>query len=147
MAISMTGCSAISIPAYFRSPRHLPSATHSRASPDLRAPGIRNWDLSIFKDFKLRERLKLQFRSEAFNAFNTVRFGGPDTSAASNSFGVVSTQANSPRNPIRPETAVLTRCTNADSYLTNSAVQAVGLNTACALVTRVDEARQQLTFL
>jgi hypothetical protein len=66
-------------------------------SPDLRSPSIRNWDLSIFKDFRLTERYRVQFRAEAFNAFNTVRFGSPDTNVASTSFGVVSTQANSPR--------------------------------------------------
>ena len=66
-------------------------------SPDLRSPFTKNWDLSIFKDFKITERLKTQFRAEAFNAFNTVRFGSPDTSVTSSSFGVVSTQANSPR--------------------------------------------------
>jgi hypothetical protein len=69
----------------------------SVTSPDLRSPSIRNWDLSVFKDFRLTERYRLQFRAEAFNAFNTVRFGSPDTSVASSSFGVVSTQANSPR--------------------------------------------------
>jgi hypothetical protein len=67
------------------------------SSPDLRAPGIRNWDLSIFKDFALRERLRLQFRAETFNSFNTVRFGSPNTSVASNQFGQISSQANSPR--------------------------------------------------
>jgi hypothetical protein len=67
------------------------------SSPDLRAPGIRNWDLSIFKDFALRERLRLQFRAETFNSFNTVRFGGPNTSVTSNQFGQISSQANSPR--------------------------------------------------
>ena len=66
-------------------------------SPDLRSPLVRNWDLSVFKDFVVREGLRLQFRAEAFNALNTVRFGSPDTNAASTSFGVVSTQANSPR--------------------------------------------------
>jgi hypothetical protein len=67
------------------------------SSPDLRAPGIRNWDLSIFKDFALRDRLKLQFRAETFNSFNTVRFGSPNTSVTSNQFGQISSQANSPR--------------------------------------------------
>jgi hypothetical protein len=67
------------------------------SSPDLRAPGIRNWDLSIFKDFALRERLRLQFRAETFNSFNTVRFGSPNTSVTSNQFGQISSQANSPR--------------------------------------------------
>ncbi|MBI3208967.1 MAG: TonB-dependent receptor [Candidatus Solibacter usitatus] len=66
-------------------------------SPDLRSPGIRNWDLSIFKDFRLREKMQLQFRAETFNAFNTVRFGSPNTAVTSNQFGQISTQANSPR--------------------------------------------------
>jgi hypothetical protein len=69
----------------------------SVTSPDLRSPSIRNWDLSVFKDFRLTERFRLQFRTEAFNAFNTVRFGSPDTSVTSLNFGVVATQANSPR--------------------------------------------------
>lgn len=68
-------------------------------SPDLRSPGVRNWDLSVFKEFRLPrwEQGTLQFRAEAFNAFNTVRFGSPDTSVTSRNFGVISTQANSPR--------------------------------------------------
>jgi hypothetical protein len=69
------------------------------SSPDLRSPGVRNWDLSIFKEFRVWgwELAKLQFRVEAFNAFNTVRFGSPNTSVTSNQFGQISTQANSPR--------------------------------------------------
>jgi len=41
-------------------------------------------------------RLKLQFRTEAFNAFKTVRFGRPNTSVVSNQFGPINSQANSP---------------------------------------------------
>jgi hypothetical protein len=67
------------------------------SSPDLRSPPVRNWDLSVFKEFSLRENMQLQFRTEAFNAFNTVRFGSPNTSVTSNQFGQISTQANSPR--------------------------------------------------
>jgi hypothetical protein len=66
-------------------------------APDLRSPGIRNWDLSIFKEWRLMEKATVQFRTEAFNAFNTVRFGSPNTTVTSNQFGVISTQANSPR--------------------------------------------------
>jgi Carboxypeptidase regulatory-like domain/TonB dependent receptor len=40
-----------------------------------------NWDLSISKEFKFRERLTAQFRAEAFNILNRVNFsnvfGGP----------------------------------------------------------------------
>ena len=69
--------------------------------PDIRTDGVRNFDLSLFKDFKLIEReggpLRLQFRSEFLNAFNTPRFGGPNTTVTSSSFGVIASQANAPR--------------------------------------------------
>jgi len=65
--------------------------------PDIRTDGIYNFDLSVFKNFHATERLNIQFRAEAFNAFNTPRFGGPNTSVTSSSFGVISSQANAPR--------------------------------------------------
>jgi hypothetical protein len=67
------------------------------SSPDLRAPGLRNWDVSIFKEWRVLERATIQFRTEAFNASNTVRFSAPNTTVTSNQFGQISTQANSPR--------------------------------------------------
>ena len=69
--------------------------------PDIRTDGTRNFDLSLFKDFVLIPRdagpLRLQFRSEFLNAFNTPRFGGPNTSVTSSAFGVITAQANAPR--------------------------------------------------
>jgi hypothetical protein len=64
---------------------------------DVRGDGVRNYDLSLFKEFVPREYLKVQFRMEALNAFNTPRFGNPTTSVTSGSFGIVSSQANAPR--------------------------------------------------
>ena len=46
-----------------------------------RGPGTTNLDFSVFRNFQLRERLNLQFRSEAFNLSNTPAFFLP--SAAS----------------------------------------------------------------
>ena len=69
------------------------SATES----DLRNDGVRNFDLSLFKVFTATERLRVQFRVEALNAFNTPRFGSPNTGVTSSAFGVISSQANSPR--------------------------------------------------
>ena len=66
-------------------------------SPVLRAPALRNTDLSFFKNFDIREGMKAQFRFEALNAFNTVQFSGPNTSVTSTSFGVITGQANAPR--------------------------------------------------
>jgi carboxypeptidase family protein/TonB-dependent receptor-like protein len=66
-------------------------------SPLLRAHGVRNFDLSFFKNFELRPGMKAQFRVEALNAFNRVQFSAPNTSVTSSSFGVITGQANSPR--------------------------------------------------
>ena len=43
----------------------------------LDSPGQTNLDFSLYKNFELSERVKLQFRSEFFNAFNTPYFGAP----------------------------------------------------------------------
>jgi hypothetical protein len=64
---------------------------------DLRGPGVTNTDLSLFKEFFPREYLRIQFRAEALNAFNRVQFSAPNTSVTSTSFGMISAQANSPR--------------------------------------------------
>jgi hypothetical protein len=66
-------------------------------SPVLRAHGVRNFDLSFFKNFEVRPGVTAQFRVEALNAFNRVQFSGPNTSVTSSSFGVISGQANAPR--------------------------------------------------
>jgi hypothetical protein len=47
----------------------------------IRGPGINNWDIAVFKDFQLKERARLQFRSEFYNAFNHTQFSGLDTTA------------------------------------------------------------------
>jgi hypothetical protein len=65
--------------------------------PDIRNDGLYNWDLSVFKNFRVREGLQVQFRAEALNAFNTPSFSGPNTSVTSSSFGIISSQANAPR--------------------------------------------------
>jgi len=65
--------------------------------PDIRNDGIRNFDLSIFKEFAPTERFTVQFRAEFLNAFNTPRFGSPNTSVTSGSFGDITSQANDPR--------------------------------------------------
>ncbi|HUS08132.1 MAG TPA: carboxypeptidase regulatory-like domain-containing protein [Bryobacteraceae bacterium] len=46
-----------------------------------RGPGINNVDLSIFKNFPIRERARLQFRWEMYNAFNHTQFTSVDTGA------------------------------------------------------------------
>jgi hypothetical protein len=56
-------------------------------------------DVSLFKTFTLKEGLALQFRAEAFNFANTPWFGGPNLTASSSNFGVVTpSQVNDQRN-------------------------------------------------
>ncbi|MBV9082597.1 MAG: hypothetical protein JOZ62_07980 [Acidobacteriaceae bacterium] len=68
-----------------------------RTLPDVRGPGIRNLDFSLFKNFRIKERVTAEFRGEAFNFTNTVQFGLPNTTLNSNQLSVISTQTNSPR--------------------------------------------------
>ena len=42
-------------------------------------PGLFQFDAGLFKNFRLTERVGLQFRSEFFNAFNNVNFGKPNS--------------------------------------------------------------------
>jgi Carboxypeptidase regulatory-like domain/TonB-dependent Receptor Plug Domain/TonB dependent receptor len=41
-------------------------------------PGMFDTNIALLKDTKIGERFTLQFRAEAFNAFNNVNFGQPD---------------------------------------------------------------------
>lgn len=37
-------------------------------------PGLQRWDISLFKNTKINERISAQFRAEAFNVFNHTNF-------------------------------------------------------------------------
>lgn len=67
---------------------------------DLYGPGFTNFDISVFKNFrisKLGEGGKLQFRSEFFNIFNHPQFGPPGTTEGAAGFGQVLSTINNPR--------------------------------------------------
>lgn len=63
----------------------------------LRGPGVVNFDLAVYKYFRITEGRRLQFRAEAFNAFNTPAFGAPNAQVGDPNFGIVSS-AQRPRN-------------------------------------------------
>ena len=42
----------------------------------MNGPGYENFDGSVFKEFPMTERARLQLRAEFFNAFNTPSFAG-----------------------------------------------------------------------
>jgi hypothetical protein len=56
----------------------------------LRAHNWSNWDLSLFKTIPIRERVRLQLRAEASDAFNHAMFAAPNTAPTSTLFGLVS---------------------------------------------------------
>ncbi len=62
----------------------------------IRGPGLATADLSLFKNFPVRERVRLQFRAEAFNTLNHPNFMLPENDLASPEFGQI-LQAAPPR--------------------------------------------------
>jgi hypothetical protein len=71
-----------------------------RTLGSVRAPGVNSANLSILKSFNmefLRESAMLEFRAEAFNAFNHPQFCGPITTIDSGNFGKVTSTCNAPR--------------------------------------------------
>jgi hypothetical protein len=56
-----------------------------------------NLDSSLFRVIPIRENIRLEFRVEAFNLFNTVIYGLPDSGLLDSNFGGVFGTANIPR--------------------------------------------------
>jgi Carboxypeptidase regulatory-like domain/TonB-dependent Receptor Plug Domain len=55
----------------------------------LRGPDFKNVDMSVFKDFHTFREQAIGFRFDAFNAFNLVSFGNPDTGITDSTFGEI----------------------------------------------------------
>lgn len=69
----------------------------TRYNPKMREFPSLNENISLGKSFAIGEKIRLDFRAEAFNLFNRVRFGNGSTSLDSTSFGVVTDQTNTQR--------------------------------------------------
>jgi hypothetical protein len=68
----------------------------SAGTGTLRGPGLINFDMGLYKDFRFTEKRKLQFRSEFFNIFNHTNFSSVSTTLGNGNFGQV-TSALDPR--------------------------------------------------
>jgi hypothetical protein len=64
----------------------------SESNGAVRGPGYFNTDISAFKDFHTFREETIGFRFDAFNAFNIVSYGNPDTGITDSNFGNVSLQ-------------------------------------------------------
>jgi hypothetical protein len=72
----------------------------TRYNPKVRLFPNLNENISLTKNFPIREKMRMEFRAEAFDVFNRVRFGTGLTQLQSQSFGVLSgagSQLNTPR--------------------------------------------------
>ena len=60
-------------------------------------PGRVNFDFSLFKEFTIREGLKVQFRAECFNVFNHPQFDLPNAAIGAGNAGTITSIVGTPR--------------------------------------------------
>ncbi|HKV64664.1 MAG TPA: TonB-dependent receptor [Candidatus Acidoferrum sp.] len=63
----------------------------------LRGPGFFDLDTGLLRTFPIAERVKFQFRVDAFAATNTPNFGNPNLNLSSPNFGVITSTASGPQ--------------------------------------------------
>jgi hypothetical protein len=85
----ISGTNAFSLPA--------PGVFGNSGRNTLRGPGLLDLDVSVSRNFSFTERVKLQFRAEAFNLTNTVAFGLPNANVSGGTPGVITSLAADPR--------------------------------------------------
>jgi hypothetical protein len=90
----LTGC--ISSAAYALPPAGM--YTYGNEGRNLlHGPGLVSADYSLFKNFPIKERLKLQFRAEFFNIFNHPNFNNPSAVFGAGSFGYITSTSTENR--------------------------------------------------
>jgi hypothetical protein len=64
----------------------------SSSNGSVRGPGFHDVDMSAMKDFRIVGEHYIGFRFDAFNAFNIVSYGNPDTGINDSGFGQIAQQ-------------------------------------------------------
>jgi hypothetical protein len=65
---------------------------------EILGPGQNDWDMTVSKNFKIKESQTLQFRTEFFNTFNHPQFSNPFANVGqASSFGTITSTAVNPR--------------------------------------------------
>ena len=62
-------------------------------------PPLFSWDMGIFKNTRITERINTQFRAEFFNIFNQVNFSNPVSTVSSGGFGTITSVSSSAGEP------------------------------------------------
>lgn len=84
--------------AAFTAPATLAYGNVPRTAPyGLFAPSVADIDLSIRREFTIREGMTLSIQGDAFNISNSVFLAAPDTNVNDKAFGEFTAQANNPR--------------------------------------------------
>jgi hypothetical protein len=84
--------------AAFVDPANYTAGDIARSAPlGLFAPHNADLDLSVRREFRIREQVRLAFQADAFNINNAVHFAAPGQGIDSASFGIYSSMANQPR--------------------------------------------------
>ena len=77
-----------------------PSSTYNYRTFPLfygRQDATNNLDASIIKDFNAGERVKIQYRFEAFNVLNHANFGAPNLTPTNSAFATINSTSSVPR--------------------------------------------------
>jgi hypothetical protein len=78
--------------------RRAPQFTFGNSGPGIiKGPGYNSFDLALHKRIAIKENMGLQFRLEAFNAFNHPNLGNPSTAFGAANFGQISSIVGSAR--------------------------------------------------
>jgi outer membrane receptor protein involved in Fe transport len=77
----------------FRNPAPFTIGDVPRTLPGTRGPGYRDVTVSLFKNVRFTDRVKLELRVEVFNALDSANYDDPDTTFTPNAAGV-NTNAN-----------------------------------------------------
>jgi hypothetical protein len=94
-----SGCSSSSQPITWMQLAPNQFRTSSSYFPNIRNDWKPNINVSVFKEFSIRERVKIEFRGESFNVTNSPIYAAPNATVTSALFGSVTiSQQNFPRN-------------------------------------------------
>jgi hypothetical protein len=89
-------------PQVFQEPAQYTIGNAPRTLPWIHLPGTSNADLSLFKEFPLtrvREGMRLELRTEWFNAFNHPQFGNINSAVAWTGYNTTTGQGGTWNNP------------------------------------------------